>query len=163
MHRIELATLEDIDAIQRVLRETWLDTYSPYLAQDTINEVSSVWHDAARLATRVKDPDIYYAVARADSDDICGLVAAQRRLPNELFIYRLYVRPDTQHQGVGSALLNATLAHFPGVERVVLQVLTANEKALAFWRKHGFVERGITQEVVAGETICMTEMERAQA
>lgn len=160
MLRIERARLADVGAIQQVLRETWLDTYSPYLAQSTLDQVSSVWHDTERLAARITDLSIFFAVARTGARDICGLVAAQRRPPNVLFIYRLYVRPEHQHQGVGTALFNATLEQFPGIERILLQVLSANEKALAFWHKLGFTESGTSHERVAGETIRMTEMER---
>jgi ribosomal protein S18 acetylase RimI-like enzyme len=158
--RIERATNSDVDAIQRVLRETWLDTYSPYLAQSTLDQVTTVWHDAALLAARISDPEIFFAVARDNAQEICGLVTAQKRESNDLFIYRLYVRPGLQHQGIGTALLQETLAAFPGVPRILLQVVANNEKGFAFWHKHGFTEYAIHEEMVAGERIRVTEMQK---
>lgn len=160
MLRIERATVNDVDTIQMVLRETWLDTYREHLAQATLEEVTSVWHDAALIAARVQDPDIYFAVARNEAGVICGLVTAQIRQDNDLFIYRLYVRPGHQHQGVGTALLSETLLAFPQAARILLQVVADNQKGFAFWQKHGFTEYGIREETVAGETFRVTAMER---
>jgi len=160
MLRIERAALTDVDEIQLVLRETWLDTYREHLAQATLEEVTEVWHAAALIAARVQDPDIFFAVAREESGRMCGLVTAALRPPNDLFIYRLYVRPGHQKQGVGTALLSETLSMFPGVARVMLQVVAENEKGFAFWKKHGFHEYGVKDEVVAGEAVRVTAMER---
>ena len=163
MLRIERARLEDVEAVQNVLRETWLDTYGPFLAQRTLQEVTAIWHDASLLASRIQDPDIYFAVARDDPAAICGLVAAQRRGADDLMIYRLYVRPGHQQRGIGTALFHETVAAFPGAARIVLQVVADNQKGLAFWRKHGFAPCGTKQETVAGETINVIEMERRSA
>jgi len=157
--RIERASVADVKAIQAVLRATWLDTYSPYLAQTTLDEVTAVWHDAAMLEARILDQEIFFAVAKEDDGGIAGLVTAQRRATGDLFIYRLYVRPDLQHQGLGTALYQATLAAFPGIRKVRLQVVANNQKGFAFWRKLGFMESGGHKETVAGETIPVTEME----
>ena len=157
--RIERASVADVKAIQAVLRATWLDTYSPYLAQATLNEVTAVWHDAAMLEARILDQDIFFAVSREDDGGIAGLVTAQRRPAGDLYIDRLYVRPDLQHQGLGTALYQATLDAFPGTTKVRLHVVAGNLKGFAFWQKHGFTEAGKHQETVAGETIAMTEME----
>jgi ribosomal protein S18 acetylase RimI-like enzyme len=160
MLRIERATVADVDAIQLVLRETWLDTYKELLAQATLEEVTTVWHDAALIAARVREPSLFFLVARDDSSSICGLMTAQLKNETDLFIYRLYVRPGSQHKGVGTALLSETLAAFPGAARILLQVVADNQKGFAFWRKHGFMEYGIKHETVAGETIKVTAMER---
>src|SRR5262245_40729288 len=157
--QIEKASVTDVKAIQAVLRATWLDTYSPYLAQATLDEVTTVWHDAALLEARIRDTNVFFAVAKRPDGEIAGLVTAQCRTPGDLFIYRLYVRPDLQHQGLGTALYQATLSAFPGTRRVRLQVVANNQKGFAFWRKLGFTESGKHDETVAGETIRVTEME----
>lgn len=157
--RIEKASVADVKAIQAVLRATWLDTYSPYLAQATLDEVTNVWHDAALLEARIRGDEVFFAVAKRPDGEIAGLVTAQRRPPDALFIYRLYVRPDLQHQGLGTALYQATLSEFPGTRKVRLQVVADNAKGFAFWRKLGFTESGGHDETVAGETIRVTEME----
>jgi ribosomal protein S18 acetylase RimI-like enzyme len=159
MH-IERASVADAAAIQAVLRETWLDTYSPYMARATLDEVTATWHDLPMLEARLKDPAIFFAVARDGGEGIAGFVTAQRRAEEELFIYRLYVRPDVQHQGLGTALYHATLDAFPGVSRVRLQVVAQNRKGFAFWKKLGFTTHAVREETVAGERIPITDMEK---
>jgi ribosomal protein S18 acetylase RimI-like enzyme len=156
--QIQRASVFDVKAIQAVLRATWLDTYSPYLAQATLDEVTTIWHDAALLEARIRDREIFFAVAREDDGNIAGLVTAQKRPDGDLFIYRLYVRPDLQHKGLGTALYQATLAAFPEIRTVRLQVVADNQKGFAFWRKHGFIESDRHEERVAGESIPVTDM-----
>jgi ribosomal protein S18 acetylase RimI-like enzyme len=158
MH-IQRATVADVDDIRELLRETWKDTYAPYLAPATLEQVSATWHRKTLLTMRVQDPNLFFFIARDDAGRLAGLVNAQARGP-ELFIYRLYVRPGDQHHGVGTALLNATLEAFPAAERITLSVVADNQKGFSFWRKHGFTECGVRQETVAGETVNITEMER---
>jgi ribosomal protein S18 acetylase RimI-like enzyme len=54
------------------------------------------------------------------------------------FIHHLYVDPTQARRGVGSALLGAALDRAGG--RASLRCQTRNEGALAFYRRHGFVE-----------------------
>lgn len=49
----------------------------------------------------------------------------------------LYVRPEAQRQGVGSALLERVLAQHP--DGVGLWVFESNEPARSFYARHGFV------------------------
>ena len=51
----------------------------------------------------------------------------------------LYVHPDAQRRGVGTALLEAAKARRPG--GLELWAFQRNTPALAFYARHGFVER----------------------
>jgi ribosomal protein S18 acetylase RimI-like enzyme len=61
------------------------------------------------------------------------------------------VRVDRRRQGVGDALVLAALARARalGARRVVLQVFPHNTAAVALYRKHGFVPRGLVPGGVA--------------
>ena len=72
---------------------------------------------------------------------------ARRRLENaftygvdEVYLHHLSVVPEYRRQGIGTALLDgvADAAHALGIERVALDVWTANKQALAFFVAHGF-------------------------
>lgn len=53
---------------------------------------------------------------------------------------RLYVRPTSQGQGVGSALLKHGFGCLPeGIDTVTLGVKSDNARAIRFYKKHGFV------------------------
>src|SRR5262249_31160086 len=133
MLTIQRAALGDVAGIQQVLRETWIDTYAQYLAPSTLEEVSRMWRDTDRIAFRVQDPTIYFGVARIDDHCICGLVAAELKDEATLHIYRLYVHPKRQRQGIGGKLLETIVEQHPAAKKIVLQVLSQNSKGLAFW------------------------------
>lgn len=59
------------------------------------------------------------------------------------FIHHLYVSPDCQHKGIGSLLLHAMIdkINFP----LTLKCLERNKEALLFYKKKGFIEKGIGQ------------------
>jgi ribosomal protein S18 acetylase RimI-like enzyme len=54
-------------------------------------------------------------------------------------LWKIYVRPDDQGGGVGSALLEAVLADLPA-GRLRLEYVEGNERAAAFYRARGFRE-----------------------
>ncbi|WP_034915938.1 MULTISPECIES: GNAT family N-acetyltransferase [Erwinia] len=57
-------------------------------------------------------------------------------LPNDNFLHSLFIDPDCQRQGVGSALLNAVQEKFTSTG--ALKCLKANEAATAFYQRHGW-------------------------
>jgi ribosomal protein S18 acetylase RimI-like enzyme len=70
--------------------------------------------------------------------EIAGMASADCR-DGETFLSRLYVRPGCQGRGIGSLLLDAVLREAPG--RVVLTVLSGNERARALYERPGFREQ----------------------
>lgn len=60
----------------------------------------------------------------------------------------LYVRPDAQHQGYGSALLRHAMAECAGAP--TLWVLNTNTGAAALYTRHGFVPTGQTKPLSPG-------------
>jgi GNAT superfamily N-acetyltransferase len=93
-------------------------------------------HDEAgvrdHFATRVLPSREVLVIRRA------GAVAAFLALDgNE--VEHLYVHPDAQRAGLGSALLDAAKARRPG--GLELWAFRRNTPALAFYARHGFAER----------------------
>jgi GNAT superfamily N-acetyltransferase len=85
--------------------------------------------------------------ARAIADSAVLVVRRQNRpvgfiaLHDEL-VAHLYVHPDRQREGIGSALLDAAKAHRPGGLR--LWTFQRNVGARAFYARHGFTEVELT-------------------
>lgn len=65
-------------------------------------------------------------------------------LENDNFLHSLYIDPDWQGQGIGSALLADVQARFTSTG--ALKCLLKNEAAQAFYQKHGW------QPVAQGES-----------
>lgn len=159
MLTIERARVDDIDSIRRVLSETWLDTYGSCLSPSTIERVTTHWHDANLLRSQIEEPGNYFAVAR-DGGRIVGLITVVGATPEELYLPRLYVHPEHQRRGIGSALLDAAIAAHPDAAVIRLAVERRNAKGLAYWRKQRFVETGTAEERIGTESMTVLTMER---
>jgi len=77
-----------------------------------------------------------------DGGSLVGLCAVAGRTDPE---FGMLVRADRRRQGVGEALLVASVAwaRARGARELVLHVFVHNEAAIALYRKHGFEERPI--------------------
>jgi ribosomal protein S18 acetylase RimI-like enzyme len=160
MYRIERAQVENVAAIKQVLSETWVATYGPFLSPETIERVTLVWHDPKRLAIQIEDPQYFFGVAKSPEDTVVGLVCARLIDDEVLMINRLYVHPNTQRQGIGEALLQASITAFPNVRRARLEVERRNHIGYAFWRKQGFKDGPLKKEHVGQEVLEVVEMEK---
>lgn len=160
MVKIERAKVEEVQEIKQVLSETWVDTYGPFLSQETILKVTSTWHDPKLLALQIQDPGIFFGVAKDENDRILGLVTARKRDTDTVVIFRLYVHPRHQRKGIGGRLLEESVLAFSGVRRIQLEIEEQNHKGLAFYLKQGFKEVGRKEEWVEDEVLKVIEMEK---
>ena len=157
---VQRAKVEEIQEIKRVLSDTWIDTYGSFLSQDTIQKVTTVWHDPQLLASQVQNPDIFFGVAKDESNTILGLVTVRKQDDDTVVVGRLYVNPQYQRKGIGSKLLEESIIAFPGTRRLRLEVEKQNEKGLSFYQKQGFREISRKEEKVEDETLEVIEMEK---
>lgn len=97
----------------------------PYLARPHTDDQTRAW-----FATCVCDRPAAWWVARRD-----GQVIGYMLIDGE-DVDHLYVRPDSQGQGVGTALLRKAFSLSP--RRVSLVTAQRNTRARAFYEKHGF-------------------------
>lgn len=86
--------------------------------------------------------------AHNESGQLIGMAGIMRetgrKMRHKAFIWGMYVTPEARGQGVGEALLGATLAiarAWP-VEQVTLMVVTANEGARRLYERLGFAVYG---------------------
>jgi ribosomal protein S18 acetylase RimI-like enzyme len=160
MITVQRANLENVQEIKQVLSETWIDTYGSFLSQETIKQVTTVWHDPGRLAAQIQNPEIYFGVAKDETGTILGLVTARKQEADTVVIDRLYVSPPYQRKGIGRELLEESNLAFPGTSRLLLEVEEQNEKGLSFYRKQGFKEISRREQRVGDEALMVIEMEK---
>jgi ribosomal protein S18 acetylase RimI-like enzyme len=159
MVTVQTANIQDISAIRRVLKETWLATYGSLFSLEQIDRITGNWHAPERIEFSIHDPNTYIAVAKDDTGDIVGMVSA-RRAGALLTLDRLYVLPSFQGQGIGTELLNRALGAFTGVAAAELEVEEMNTPAIGFYQRQGFTERERVKEMVEGVTLKAIKMQR---
>lgn len=133
----------DAPAVSRLLAASWRRTYSPFLGADEAARISLEKHAPAQLAAELADPDNMAFVAERDGGSIVGYALATMHPHGEAVLERLHVNSAEYGRGTAVDLLHAVLAAHAGVPSIALEVVEGNERAIAFYRKHGFevVER----------------------
>jgi ribosomal protein S18 acetylase RimI-like enzyme len=140
---IRRATAADTDSIAHVVKESWLASNRHFLPEDSQRAVTH----GDRLAETVTMHWQAIQVAVVNGE-IVGAVGA-----NDLgHMWMLYVLPDYQGLGIGSALYNAAIESIKktGQRKAMLEVLAANESAVAFYRTRGWVPEGRRTEHIPG-------------
>ena len=140
---IRPAIAADIRTIVAVVRESWLAANADILPDDTVNAVTH----SADLGGVVAREWQNIHVAMVDS----AIVGAVGINPTGV-IWMLYVLPSFQGCGVGSALYEAAIGSLrqAGQRKAQLEVLAANEGAVAFYRSRGWVPEGRRTEHIPG-------------
>ena len=142
------------------MKDTWIDTYSSYYSSETVEEITSSWHDPRRLSEEIKNNNCYFAVAKNDIGKIVGIVTAQR-LENKIFqIDRLYIHPDFQRQGIVKQLLDRALNTLEVIKTIILDVEAMNKKAIEFYESHGFKKYDECEEIIGDKNFKVISMKK---
>ncbi|WP_309084520.1 GNAT family N-acetyltransferase [Chelativorans sp.] len=137
---IRSAMRSDLDAVRSLLVETWHDTYDALIGREKVTEITHSWHSVPALAARLERARSEFIVAD-NGGQIAGMAYAEASKDGRTVLLRqLYVLPSMQRQGIGSQLLNEIADCYPEARRVVVEVEEKNERAIAFYRAHGFWE-----------------------
>ena len=143
MAKIRAMTEADASAVSRLLGESWRRTYGPLIGIETTARISDEHHAAQRLAAELADDNVLSFVAERSDRSIAGHATAKMDETGDVKLERLHVDESEYGTGLGADLLHAVLAAHAGIPSIALEVLEGNDRAIAFYRKHGFevVER----------------------
>lgn len=153
MTQIRAMTAKDVPAVSRLLGESWRRTYGPILGEETAVSISGEHHAPGRLSAELASDDMMSFVAERSDGSIAGYAMAELK-DCDVMLDRLHVDKSEFGSGVAVDLLHAVLAAHAGMPSIALEVLEGNDRALAFYRKHGFevVERRDASHGVAGRS-----------
>jgi ribosomal-protein-alanine N-acetyltransferase len=140
--RVRQATPADAEAIARVARASWRDTYRDIFETAFIEDFLARNYDEAGLAgaaARAHDqPGAAFLVAERDGAIVGYLQFGEGTRGPELF--RVYADPAHYGTGIGSALLDELHRRVgESVTSYVLDVHSRNERGRAFYDRNGFV------------------------
>jgi len=132
----------DAEAIGRVARASWTDTYREIFDAAFIEEFLVTNYAADALAAQAEraanSDDEHFLVAERDGAVVAYAHYGEGRRGPELF--RIYADPAHYGTGAGSALLAELHARLAGrVEGYVLDVHSRNARGRAFYDRNGFV------------------------
>lgn len=145
--KTEKVTIADIEKLQNIGRQTFLETFSKPNTDENMNLYLSNSFAFDKLKKEIENPDseFYFALL---NDAVIGYLKtnsgkAQTELKdnNALEIERIYVAQEFLGKKVGQLLYDKALqiAKQKNVGYVWLGVWEENHRALAFYKKNGFV------------------------
>lgn len=146
--KIEKVTIADIEKLQNIGRQTFLETFSLPNTEENMNSYLSSSFAFDKLKNEIENPDskFFFAVL---NDEVIGYLKinsgkAQTELKDNdaLEIERIYVSREFLGKKVGQLLYDKALqiAQERKVGYVWLGVWEENHRAFAFYKKNGFVE-----------------------
>ena len=140
-------TLDDADEVARVHVRVWQEAYAGLMPASYLDGLDPVAFAASwreRLAT--PRPDVENWLAR-DDRGVVGITtsgpARDQDAPTPLQLYAINVLARGYGTGVGSALMETAI----GDRAAYLWVVEGNDRAVAFYRKHGFSDDGVREHL----------------
>ena len=138
--RITTARPEQAAALSTMLKTAWHATYDGIVGADEVAQITARWHAPEVLARQMADDNALCLIAE-DPSGIIGNAYARAAEDGTVELSRLYILPQHQGRGLGSALLKAVQNEYPG-KAMRLEVQPDNTQALAFYQAKGFEVTG---------------------
>ena len=155
--------LGDVTGISGVLKASWHAAHDHILGQRQSSIAGQRLYSRLNLAIFIAQSILWprastILVATRDGDAV-GYAMAQRDAA-EIVLYTLYVHPDWQGRGIGSALLDAAIAAHTDAAAIRLEVLKDNAAAIAWYKTRGFAIYGETGNATGLANVAALYMDR---
>ena len=142
------AEISDSDEISKLLKVTWLHTYSRFMPLQLIEAISGQWHTPELIKQIIKNSQAVVWVGVYENR-ITGVFSAQLIKDKDYYLNQLYVHPDFQGLGLGSLLLKLFIKnHQPNT--IKLSVMEGNEKSIRFYEARKFIIHSMVVEKFTG-------------
>lgn len=146
--KIKKATLNDINQLQKIGRETFFETFSEANSEENMKKYLDEGFSAAKLKAELTDKNSEFYFAAIEGEVIGYLKLnfgqSQTELKEEeaLEIERIYVLKEFHGKKVGQLLYEKAIeiAKQKNADYVWLGVWEENPRAINFYKKNGFVE-----------------------
>lgn len=136
--QVREATPEDAEAVRRVADVTWHDAHDDIVGAEAVELFLGKYYDPADLRERYGSDGGTTFVAVVDGT----VVGYASGIPEDdaYTLGSIYVHPDHQGAGVGSALLDRVedAGAAAGYETLQLVVMAANDDSISFYESRGF-------------------------
>ena len=153
-YRIRQATHADVAAVADNRAQCWAESYPGIVSDDALRSVLSAGARAAfarHLGDYVEAGGyLWIGVDAADPARVVAHsfagVSSAPHAPTPLELVQLFLRDEAKGSGLADALVNHTIGDAPAV----WWVLDTNDRAVAFFRRHGFAADGGVREEIPG-------------
>lgn len=132
---ISSMTISEIQQVQEIATIAWHTTYEGLIALDVQNNYLKLAYNEEMLFKRCTSTPFY--VAKIDNKTVGFANFTNRRENGDVELAAIYLHPNYQNQGIGSALLNYGIEQIQPA-RVWINVEAENEIGKRFYLAKGF-------------------------
>ncbi len=150
MSKIEIrkVTINDLDQLQKIGRQTFYETFASGNTEDNMNKYLDESFSVAKLTTELSDNNSEFYFATLDNNIIgylkinFGQSQTEVKDDKAVEIERIYVLKEYHGKNVGQLLYDTALniARQKHADYIWLGVWEKNPRAINFYKKNGFVE-----------------------
>jgi len=161
---IRAVTPADLTHVAHVARITWDATYNQTIAPENRREFLERSYQPENLADAVTAPGHWFYVAELNQEIVGFGHFLQRYHPTQrrAELVRLYVLPEYQHEGIGTAILKTGFAALAQahMQQCFVSVQASNTPARKFYEGHGFVFHQNHGQFLGTQIVIMAEYTR---
>lgn len=141
---IREARQDDIATIRDLADRIWRACYPGIISEEQIAYMLKWMYTAEKIREEMTNESIRYLIAsEQDSGIACGFAAfGPGEESHEVFLHKLYVLPECQRQGIGTAMMAEIeiLSQPMNARAISLRVNRGNTNAIGAYEKFGFIK-----------------------
>lgn len=127
---------EDIEQVQAVARESWHATYEGIIPLTVQNNFLDNAYSDTMMERRLAHSLVFVAEV---GDQLVGFANyAKANDQGKVELAAIYISPENQGIGIGTALLKAGIEEIKGIERIWIDVVKENTIGRNFYKAKGF-------------------------
>jgi ribosomal protein S18 acetylase RimI-like enzyme len=158
---VRFATQADLPQIAHIARVTWDITYRETIAVQNRREFLERAYTPENLAGAINGAGHWFYVAEWDGK-VVGFGHYLRRYHRRQAraeLVRLYVLPECQDVGIGTAILKTgfTALAKAKIEQCFVSVQTSNTRARKFYERHGFTHHRVHGQFLGTQIVTLVE------
>lgn len=153
--RIRLAGLDDIEIIRDLADRTWRVSYPDIISEAQIDYMLDWMYAAEQIRKEIESGGVRYLLAEIDDTEPAAFAAFgpdDSGGESSAFLHKLYVLPERQRLGLGSALLREVeqRALSEDFTKLSLRVNRGNDNAVRAYKRNGFRQVRELREDIGG-------------
>jgi ribosomal protein S18 acetylase RimI-like enzyme len=126
----------DIGQVQEVARTSWHSTYEGIIPRVVQDRFLTAAYSSERMQQRLEGSHLFVA---EEGGQIVGFSNfSQVSMDGKAELGAIYLLPEAQGKGIGTALLNKGIEDLAGVKEIYINVERENEIGKSFYRAKGF-------------------------
>ena len=147
---------EDIRQVQAVAKTTWNATYAGIIPDDIQEKFLSAAYSDERMEYRIHHSLLFVAEAEGKIVGFANYSPVNEN--GEAELGAIYIYPEYQGVGIGTALLNEGIEPLPELKKLYIHVERDNEIGKKFYQAKGFQNVREFDDTFAGHTLETIQM-----